>query len=114
VIDKDMMVLQNYTNSEDVLVGPYGETYPACYDANQAFSTKAEEVLDAQEEEDPVSKTIQEIKAEPEVSCMCMSTIRQISQIWRLCCYDIRTHHHGELPAYIMIKISKYITLTYK
>jgi hypothetical protein len=76
-----MMVLQDYTNSEDVLVGPYGETYPACYDADQAFNIKAEEVSDAEEEEDVLPKTIQEIKAEPEVSCMCISTIRQISQI---------------------------------
>jgi hypothetical protein len=38
-----MMVLQNCTNSEKVLVGPYGETYPASYDANQAMNIKAEE-----------------------------------------------------------------------
>jgi hypothetical protein len=81
VIDKDMMVLQNNTNSEDVLVGPYGETYPACYDADQALNIKAEEVSAAEEKEDPVPKTIHEIKAEPEVSCMCMSTLRQILQI---------------------------------
>jgi hypothetical protein len=114
VIDKDMMVLQNYTNSEDVLMGPYGETYPACYDANQALNVKAEEVSGAEEEEDPVPKTIKEIKAEPEVSCMCMSTVRQISQIWRLCCYDIRTHHHRELPPYIMIKKLKIYHSMYK
>jgi hypothetical protein len=55
--------LQNCTNSENVLVGPYGETYSASHDANQAVNIKAEEV-------DPLQITIQEIKAEPEVSCM--------------------------------------------
>jgi hypothetical protein len=65
-----MMVLQNYTNSENVLVGPYGETYPASRDANQAMNVKAEEVLDTQEEADPLRITVQGIKAEPEVSCM--------------------------------------------
>jgi hypothetical protein len=56
-------VLQSCTNSENVLVGPYGETYPASHDANQAVNVKAEEV-------DPLQITIEEIKAEPEVSCM--------------------------------------------
>jgi hypothetical protein len=70
MIVKDMMVLQNYTNSENVLVGPYGETYPTSHDRNQALNVKAEAVSDAEEEEDPVPKTIAEIKAEPEVSCM--------------------------------------------
>jgi hypothetical protein len=70
MIDKDMMVLQNCTNSENVLVGPYGETYAACQDANQALNIKAEGVSDAEEDTDPVPKTIPEIKVEPEVSCM--------------------------------------------
>jgi hypothetical protein len=83
MIDKDMMVLQNYTNSESVLVGPYGETYPASHDANQALNVKAEAVSDAEEGEDPVRKTIQEIKAESEVSCMSISTVRQLSEICR-------------------------------
>jgi hypothetical protein len=64
------MVLQNYTNSENILVGPYGETYPACYDGNQAMNIKAEKVSDTEQEEDPVPKTFLEIKAEPEVSYM--------------------------------------------
>jgi hypothetical protein len=64
-----MMALQNYTKSETVLVGPYGETYPASHDANQAVNIKSEEVSDAQEEADPVGITNQEIKVEPEVSC---------------------------------------------
>jgi hypothetical protein len=56
-----------------MLVGPYGETYPACHDGDQAINIKVEEVSDAEEEADPLSVTIQEIKAEPEVSCIYMS-----------------------------------------
>jgi hypothetical protein len=70
MIDKGMMVLQRYTNSEKVLVGPYGETYPACHNGNQAMNVKDEEVSDAAGEEDPLHIAVQEIKAEPEVSCM--------------------------------------------
>jgi hypothetical protein len=68
--DKNVMVLQNYANSENVLAGPYGERYPACHDANQAMNIKAEEVIDAEEEEDPLPITLQEIKAKTEVSCI--------------------------------------------
>jgi hypothetical protein len=57
------MVLQNSTNSENVSVSSCGKTYPASHDANQAMNIKAEEV-------DPVRITVQEMKAEPEVSCM--------------------------------------------
>jgi hypothetical protein len=70
IIDKGMMVLQSYTNSENVLVGPYGETYPACHDGNQASNIKDEEVSDAGEEPDLLPIAIQKIKAEPEVSWM--------------------------------------------
>jgi hypothetical protein len=44
--------------------------YPASHDANQAVKIKAEEVSDTQEEADSMRITIQEMKAEPEVSCM--------------------------------------------
>jgi hypothetical protein len=64
------MVLQNSTNSENVLVGPYGELYPASHDASQAMNIKTEEVSDAQEDADPVQITVQEIKTEPEVGCV--------------------------------------------
>ncbi|XP_023722927.1 uncharacterized protein LOC111872897 isoform X2 [Cryptotermes secundus] len=56
----------NYTKSEKVLVGPYGEIYPASHDANHAMNIKAEEVSDSQEKADPAQITVQEIKAEPE------------------------------------------------
>ncbi|XP_033611029.1 uncharacterized protein LOC111873565 [Cryptotermes secundus] len=58
--------IMNCTNSEKVLVGPYGETYPASRHANQAMNIKAEEVSESQEEADPLQITIQEIKDEPE------------------------------------------------
>jgi hypothetical protein len=66
--DKRSNFLQNCTNSEKVLVGPYGEIYPASHDANQAMSIKAEVVSDAEEAADPVRIAVQEVKAEPEVS----------------------------------------------
>jgi hypothetical protein len=64
------VVLQNSTNSESVSVGPYGELYPASHDASQAMNIKTVEVSDAQEDADPVQITVQEMKAEPEVSCV--------------------------------------------
>jgi hypothetical protein len=64
------MVLQNSTNSENVLVGPYGELYSASHDPNQATDVKTEEISDAQEDADPMQITFQEIKTEPEVSCV--------------------------------------------
>jgi hypothetical protein len=64
------MVLQAYTNSENILVDPYGETYPEPHDANQAVNAKAEAASDVEEEEDPMPITFIEIKAEPEVSCV--------------------------------------------
>jgi hypothetical protein len=65
-----MVVLQSYTNSENVLVSPCGETYPGSHAANQVMNIKAEEVSDTQEDADPAQVAVQEIKAEPEVSCM--------------------------------------------
>jgi hypothetical protein len=62
--DKRCDSLQNCTNSEKVLVGPYAEIYPASHDANQALNIKAQEVSDAEEEVDPLQITVQEIKAE--------------------------------------------------
>jgi hypothetical protein len=66
-----MMVLQSSANSEKVLLGPYGETYPASHKPNQDMIIKAEEDSDTEEEVDPLQITVQEIKADPEeVSCM--------------------------------------------
>jgi hypothetical protein len=50
-------------------MSPYGEMYPARHDANQVVSIKAEKVSGGQDVADPMRITIQEIKAEPEVSC---------------------------------------------
>ena len=64
------MPSQNCSNSEKVVVGPYGEIYPASHDASQAMNIKAEKVSESQEEADPVGITFQEIKAKSEVICM--------------------------------------------
>ncbi|XP_033606438.1 uncharacterized protein LOC111862093 isoform X2 [Cryptotermes secundus] len=63
--DKNM-ILQNYTNSEEVVLGPYVQMYPASHGSNQALNIKAEEDSDLQEEVDPVPITDQEIKVKCE------------------------------------------------
>jgi hypothetical protein len=73
--------LQNYTDSENVVVDPYSATYPASHDADQAMNIKVKEDSDIEVEDDPVPVSFPEIKAEPEVSCMC--TVRQITQMCR-------------------------------
>ncbi|PNF17580.1 hypothetical protein B7P43_G14510 [Cryptotermes secundus] len=57
---------ENYTNSENVLVCPYGEMYPTPHDANEVMNIKVKEGSDAEEGEDPAPITFPEIKAEPE------------------------------------------------
>jgi hypothetical protein len=59
MIAKDMMVLQNFD-----------KMHPASHDAHRAMNIKAEEVSDAEEEEDPMPIELLEMKAEPEVSRM--------------------------------------------
>jgi hypothetical protein len=102
MIDKDMMVLQSYTNSENVLVGPHGEIYPACHDGSQAMNIKVEEGSDAGEEADPVPITVLEMKAKPEVSCicLCMSAVRQTSQTCRnaSCLSNLHLCTHERTP----------------
>jgi hypothetical protein len=70
MIDKDIMVLQTYRNVKKEVQGPFGETYGTAGDAKEAKNIKAEEVSDVDEEVDPLQITIEEIKAEPEVSYM--------------------------------------------
>jgi hypothetical protein len=62
------VVLQSYTNSEEIFVDPLGETYPAQHDGDQAMNIKAEEESGTEEEVDPIPVTIQDIKADPEVN----------------------------------------------
>jgi hypothetical protein len=61
--------------------------YPASHDANQAMKMKAEEA-------DPVRIRIQEIKAEPEVSCMFLYVT----------CY-VDNHKYAEMPVVFLILI---------
>jgi hypothetical protein len=76
------MVLQNFTNVEKDVLNTNGEAYPTYYDANQAMTTKAEDIShteeEDEEEEEPVPITFVEVKAEPEVSRMSVSSVRQI------------------------------------
>jgi hypothetical protein len=73
--------LQNCTDSENIVVDPYSAMYPASHDADQAMNVKLKEGSDVEVEDDPVPISFPEIKAEPELSCMC--TVRQITQMCR-------------------------------
>jgi hypothetical protein len=70
MIDKDVMVLQNHTNSAIEQQNPCGDPNPSSRDVSQAINIKDEEVSDAEEEEGPVPITFLKIKLEPEVRCM--------------------------------------------
>ncbi|XP_023715175.1 gastrula zinc finger protein XlCGF52.1 isoform X4 [Cryptotermes secundus] len=56
----------SYTNTDKVLVGPYGETYPACCNGSQDMNIKTEEDSDAEKKADPLPITFPEVKGEPE------------------------------------------------
>ncbi|PNF24879.1 hypothetical protein B7P43_G10141 [Cryptotermes secundus] len=72
---------ESYTNTEKVLVSPYGETYPACCNGNQDMNIKVEEDSDAEKEADPVPVTFLEVKGEPELIHIC--TVRQLKlHLW--------------------------------
>jgi hypothetical protein len=77
MIDKDVVVLQNCTNSVMEVQDPCGETNTTSADASQAINIKVEKVSDAEEEGGPVPITFPEIKVEPEVSaCLYMSIVK--------------------------------------
>jgi hypothetical protein len=70
MIDKDMMILRNRTNSGMEVQDPCDETNPTSPDASQAINIKVEEVSCAEEEAGPMPVPFPKIKAEPEVRCM--------------------------------------------
>jgi hypothetical protein len=70
MIDKNVMVLQNNTNSEIEVQEPCNETHPTSRDASHGINIKVEEVSDAEDEVGPVPISFPKIKAEPEVRCM--------------------------------------------
>jgi hypothetical protein len=74
---KIMVVLQNCMDLLKVVPGSYSETCPASYDM------KVDEVTDIQEEEDPLL-TFPVVKAEYEVSCVSVSIVRHILQIYKI------------------------------
>jgi hypothetical protein len=103
MIDKDIMVLQNYTNLEKEILGPCDEMYPTSDDANQIKNVKAEEFPDTKEEEDPGPMAFPKIKAEAEVSCMYVHC-KKTSQLCRnascpsdlhlsVCAHEVTPHH---------------------
>jgi hypothetical protein len=66
-----MVVLQNCMDLEKAAPVLWSETCPASFHvASEFVDTKAEEVSDPEEEEDPLAVTFPEVKTEPEVSCM--------------------------------------------
>jgi hypothetical protein len=88
MIGKDMMVLQNHTNSEMEVQDPCDETKPTSHEASQAINIKVEEVSEAEEEASPVPIPFLEIKAEPEVRCMflyvhCKTEYYPSTRLWR-------------------------------
>jgi hypothetical protein len=86
MIDKDMMILQNRTNSWDSCGETSHDASQAISikvekvsdseedrisgDASEAIDIKVEKVSDAEEEEGPVPISFPKIKAEPQVRCM--------------------------------------------
>jgi hypothetical protein len=64
MIAKNVMVLQNHTDSAMEVRGPCGERNPTSGDASQSIDIKVEKVSDAEEEAGPVPITFPEIKAE--------------------------------------------------
>jgi hypothetical protein len=93
MINKDMMVLQNYTDLGNAVPGPCGGTYTASHDATQAMNIKSEEVSDEDEKEDAVQMSFPKITVESEVSCMFLYLhCWQISQICRSANYIFYLH----------------------
>jgi hypothetical protein len=71
--DKGILVLQDYTDSQEDVLGSCIETYPTTsYDPNQTINIKVEEFSDVEEEEDPVPIQFPGIEAE-HVSCFFFS-----------------------------------------
>jgi hypothetical protein len=68
MIDKGMLVSQNCMGFMKVEPGSDSDS---CHDGNQVIDTKAEDVTDVQEDEDPMLITFPVIKAEQEV-CLCI------------------------------------------
>ncbi|XP_023715176.1 gastrula zinc finger protein XlCGF57.1 isoform X6 [Cryptotermes secundus] len=92
----------SYTNTDKVLVGPYGETYPACCNGSQDMNIKTEEDSDAEKKADPLPITFPEVKGEPEST---LNELRNVHSEERpYSCdengesfsqqFNLRTHHH--------------------
>jgi hypothetical protein len=68
--DKGMLVLQDCAHSQEDVPGSCTDTCPtSSHDANQAINIKVEEILDKEEEEDPLP-IFPGVKAEHAVSSL--------------------------------------------
>jgi hypothetical protein len=87
-IDYGIMVLQNCLDLPKVEPGSYSETcLTSSDDERQILGMNVKEVTNVQEEEDPLLISHPVMKAEHEVSCVCMlcfclSIVLHISQIF--------------------------------
>jgi hypothetical protein len=73
MIDTAFVILQDFAYVEK-LRGRCSEVCPTSHDAYQAINIKAEVLSDAEEKEDPFPVTFLGIMAEPEVSCVSMTS----------------------------------------
>lgn len=73
IIDVALFILQNHTDLEEPR-GVCSEICPVPRDTSPAISIKAEVLSDTEEEEYPAPVTFLGIEAEPEVSCVLVST----------------------------------------
>ena len=88
-----VVVLQNRMDPLKSELGPCGETcVMSTHDGNKLTGINVEKVTDMTEEEDQEPTTIPVIKTEPEVSCMSVVSVTQVS--YRL---------YPELPATISV-----------
>jgi hypothetical protein len=77
MVDKCMMVLQNYMDS---LKAEPGSDSESCCDENQVIDMKVEDVTDTQEDEHPVLITSPLVKAKQEV-CLCIQSYSHYTDI---------------------------------
>jgi hypothetical protein len=77
--DKGMVVPQDSLDSQKDLPGLRSEACASSsLDGVQAVNIKVEDFSDIEDRKDSLPMTVVGIKAEHEVSCMCVSTVRHI------------------------------------
>jgi hypothetical protein len=79
--DNSMMVLQGSLDSQKDVPRSHSEVCPSSHAGDQAINIKVEEFSDTEDSKDPVPITVIGLRAEHEVSCMSLFTIRHILHI---------------------------------